>query len=68
MRARKLFDAGYHDLDAIRNAGFDTLTKILGPKIAANTLRQLGVDVEEGEDAVNTPVEKGKGQQNLIDF
>ncbi|KAF5410554.1 MAG: ATP-dependent DNA helicase Hel308 [Candidatus Methanocomedens sp.] len=68
VRARKLFNAGYHDLDAIRNAGFDTLAKILGPKIATNTLRQLGVNVEESADAVNTSSGKGKGQQNLIDF
>ncbi|MCK4937297.1 MAG: ATP-dependent DNA helicase [Methanosarcinales archaeon] len=68
VRARKLYNAGYHDLDAIRNVGFDTLTKILGPKIAANTLRQLGVHVEEGADATNTPAGKGKIQKNLIDF
>ncbi|MCL7416012.1 MAG: ATP-dependent DNA helicase [ANME-2 cluster archaeon] len=68
VRARKLFDAGYHDLDGIRTAGFDTLATILGPKIAANTLRQLGVDVEQEPDTAHKHAGKNAGQQNLIDL
>ncbi|MDW7774712.1 MAG: ATP-dependent DNA helicase [Methanosarcinales archaeon] len=68
VRARKLFNAGYHDLDAIRNAGFDKLEKILGPKIAKNTLRQLGIHVEQKPDTMDQPGEKGTGQQNILHF
>jgi len=32
-------------IEAIHQTGVGTLSDILGPKIAANTLRQLGVQV-----------------------
>jgi len=46
VRARKLYNAGYKDINAIRKAGYGTLSSIIGPKIAINTLRQLGVDTD----------------------
>lgn len=46
VRARKLHNAGLREVRAIREAGHETLAKILGPKVAANTLKQLGVDVK----------------------
>ena len=47
VRARKLYNAGYKDIEAIRMAEFKALTDIIGPKIAANTLKQLGIDIDE---------------------
>lgn len=46
VRARKLYTAGYKDIEAIGQAEYTTLADIIGPKIAANTLRQLGVVVK----------------------
>jgi len=68
VRARKLYNAGYKDIEAIRKAEFKALTDIIGPKIAANTLRQLGIDVEQEQDAVNKLAGKGTGQQNITGF
>lgn len=41
VRARKLYNAGYRDLEAIRKAGPKALTGIIGPKVAANTLEYI---------------------------
>jgi len=65
VRARKLYNAGYKDIEAIRKAEFKALTDIIGPKIAANTLRQLGIDVDEKSSDFTENV---KAQQNLKDF
>ncbi len=68
VRARKLYNAGYKDIEAIRKAGFKALADIIGPKIAANTLRQLGIDVEPELKGDHDQTGKGTGQQNIIDF
>jgi helicase len=65
VRARKLYDAGYKDIEAIRKAEFKALADIVGPKIAANTLRQLGIDVDEKSSDFTENV---KAQQKLKDF
>ena len=65
VRARKLYNAGYKDIEAIRKAEFKALADIIGPKIAANTLRQLGIDVDEKSSDFTENV---KAQQNLKDF
>ncbi len=65
VRARKLYNAGYKDIEAIRMAEFKALADIIGPKIAANTLRQLGIDVDEKSIDFTENV---KAQQNLEDF
>lgn len=68
VRARKLYNAGYKDIEAIRKAKFKALADIIGPKIAANTLRQLGIDVEPEPNRDHDQTGKGTGQQNIIDF
>ncbi|MBC2698688.1 MAG: ATP-dependent DNA helicase [ANME-2 cluster archaeon] len=68
VRARKLYNAGYKDIEAIRKEKFKALADIIGPKIAANTLRQLGIDVEPEPNGDHDQTGKGTGQQNIIDF
>ena len=65
VRSRKLYNAGYKDIEAIRKAEFKALADIIGPKIAANTLRQLGVDIDEKSSDFKGNI---KAQQNLKDF
>jgi helicase len=65
VRARKLYNAGYKDIEAIRKAEFKALADIVGPKIAANTLKQLGIDIDEKSSDFTGNV---RAQQNLKDF
>ena len=65
VRARKLYNAGYRDIEAIRKSEFKALADIIGPKIAANTLRQFGIDIDEKSSDFTGNV---KVQQNLEDF
>ena len=65
VRSRKLYNAGYKDIEAIRKAEFKALADIIGPKIAANTLRQLGIDIDEKSSDFTGNV---KAQQNLEAF
>ncbi len=65
VRSRKLYNAGYKDIEAIRKAEFKALADIIGPKIAANTLRQLGIDIDEKSSDFTGNI---KAQQNLKDF
>jgi helicase len=65
VRSRKLYNAGYKDIEAIRKAEFNALADIIGPKIAANTLRQLGVDIDEKSSDFAGNI---KAQQSLKDF
>ncbi len=65
VRSRKLYNAGYKDIEAIRKAEFKALADIIGPKIAANTLRQLGIDIDEKSSDFTGNV---KAQQSLKDF
>ncbi|HUW66965.1 MAG TPA: ATP-dependent DNA helicase [Candidatus Nanoarchaeia archaeon] len=66
VRARKLYTAGYKDIEAIRQAGYEIIAQIIGPKIAANTLRQLGVDINS--DEVQNYKVKNTGNQNILEF
>ena len=68
VRARKLYNAGYKDIEAIRKAEFKALADIIGPKIAVNTLRQLGIDVDENDEKSSDFTGNVKAQQNLKDF
>jgi helicase len=66
IRARKLYTAGYKDIEAIRQAGYESIAQIIGPKVAANTLRQLGVDINS--DEVQNIKVKNTGNQNILEF
>ena len=66
VRARKLYNAGYKDIEAIRQAGYKIIAQIIGPKVAANTLRQLGVDINS--DEVKNYNVKNTGNQNILEF
>jgi helicase len=52
VRARKLYDAGFRDMEALRVAQPRTIAKIIGQKIAVKILKQIGtpVPVEEPAD------------------
>jgi helicase len=65
VRSRKLYNAGYKDIEAIRKAEFKALADIIGPKIAVNTLKQLGIDVDRKSSDFTENV---KAQQNIEDF
>lgn len=56
VRARKLYEAGYRDREALRGVALETLAAVpsIGEKVAAHILAQLGrrdVAVPEGPDA-----------------
>jgi len=42
VRGRQLFDAGFHSRKDVKNASFETIATLLGPKIAADVFEQLG--------------------------
>jgi len=65
VRARKLYDAGYKDREALKKADLQVLATMLGEKVAAKILSQLGrkdVAVPEGAD------EELMGQSTLFSF
>ncbi|MDI6640591.1 MAG: helix-hairpin-helix domain-containing protein, partial [Methanocellales archaeon] len=47
VRARRLYDAGFTDLDKLKNADPKAIGELVGTKIAAKTLEQLGVSLDE---------------------
>jgi helicase len=65
VRARKLYDAGYKDREALKKADLPALAILLGEKVAAKILTQLGrkdVVAPEGDD------EELTGQSTLFSF
>jgi helicase len=60
VRARKLYNAGFRDMQALRAAEPGTIAKIIGPKLAIKILRQIGTQVSIEEPA--------KEQRSLEDF
>ena len=52
VRARKLYNAGFRDMEALRAAEPKEISKIIGAKVALKVLKQIGTDVtgEETED------------------
>ncbi|MDD2665593.1 MAG: ATP-dependent DNA helicase [Methanocellales archaeon] len=47
VRARRLYDAGFTDLDKLKNADPKKIGELVGNKIAINILEQLGVSADE---------------------
>ncbi len=47
VRARKLYDAGFIDLDKLKNADPKKIGELVGNRIAIRILEQLGVSVDE---------------------
>ncbi len=82
IRARNLHKAGFTTMARIRKAPVTQLAKVpgFGAKVAANVLRQLGVDVEEPpadapsqdesqeESSSGPPGADAKGQLSLADW
>ena len=60
VRARKLFSAGFRDMQALRAAEPGTIAKIIGTKIALKVLKQIGAPVSIEEPA--------QEQRSLGDF
>ena len=52
VRARKLYNAGFRDMEALRAAEPKEISNIIGTKVALKVLKQIGTDVtgEETED------------------
>jgi helicase len=60
VRARKLYDAGFRDMEALRAGKPQMIAKIIGQKIAQKVLKQIG--------APTTVEEPADEQRNLGDF
>jgi helicase len=60
VRARKLYNAGFRDMQALRGADPKVVAKIIGPKLAIKILRQIGTQV-----SIEEPAEE---QRSLEDF
>ncbi len=60
VRARKLFSAGFRDMQALRAADPGAIAKIIGSKIAIKILKQIGASVP-----IEEPAEE---QRSLGDF
>ncbi len=52
VRARKLYNAGFRDMEALRAADQGVIARIIGTKTAAKILRQIGasISIEEKEE------------------
>ncbi len=59
VRARKLYNAGFRDMEALRAADQKDISKIIGTKVATKVLKQIGT---------NVVVEKAEEQRMLGDF
>jgi helicase len=59
VRARKLYNAGFRDMEALRAADQKEIAKIIGTKVATKVLKQIGT---------NVVVEKPEEQRMLGDF
>ena len=59
VRARKLYNAGFRDMEALRAADPKEIAKIIGTKVATKVLKQIGT---------NVVVEKAEEQRMLGDF
>jgi helicase len=65
VRARKLYEAGYKDREAVRKAELEALAALLGEKVASKILAQLGrKDVVVSDE----PDEDIMGQSTLFSF
>jgi helicase len=60
VRARKLYNAGFRDMQALRAARQDVIAKIIGQKLAIKILKQIGTPVP-----IEEPAEE---QRSLEDF
>ncbi len=59
VRARKLYNAGFRDIEALRAADPKEIAKIIGTKVATKILKQIGT---------NVVIEKPEEQRMLGDF
>ncbi|MCE8422377.1 MAG: ATP-dependent DNA helicase, partial [Candidatus Methanoperedens sp.] len=50
VRSRKLFNAGYHDMEVLRMADQNAIAKIIGTKTAIKVLKQIGTTVSLKEE------------------
>jgi helicase len=59
VRARKLYNAGFRDMEALQAADSAEIAKIIGTKVATKVLKQIGA---------NVIAEKSEEQRQLGDF
>ncbi|MCX9011302.1 MAG: ATP-dependent DNA helicase [Candidatus Methanoperedens sp.] len=50
VRARKLYNAGFHDMEALQAADPDEIAKLIGTKTARKVLKQIGTDIAIEEE------------------
>ncbi|MGM0771106.1 MAG: ATP-dependent DNA helicase [Halobacteriota archaeon] len=74
VRARKLYEAGFVSLAELKKAEYSVLSKLVGPKVAANILSNIGVRVKEKVEK-STPINSNtldtlldKEQKTFSDF
>jgi helicase len=64
VRARKLFNAGVHDIGGVKKVDITSLTQLIGKGIAIDIKKQVGEDLEKEI----VPENKRKGQISLRDY
>ncbi len=62
VRARKLYDAGFRDMQALKIADPKKIAKLIGAKIAIKVLKQIGTDATQVAD------DEKEEQRRLGDF
>lgn len=67
VRARKLYNAGYRDSEALRTSNRKDIAKIVGTKTALKILKLVGAPIDDSEEVVSKRKEK-HGQRSLGDF
>lgn len=60
VRARKLYDAGFRDMQSLRSSRLEEISTIVGKKIAIKILKQVGASLPAEEEP--------QAQRSLVDF
>jgi helicase len=67
VRARRLYEAGIEDRDALRSAEVDRIARLVGPKTAVSILDEVGRDVGEDDvDASGAEAPRDESSQSSI--
>ena len=67
VRARKLYNAGYRDIEALRESDPKKIAQLIGTKTAIKILKLIGAPIPDSIDAVIESREQA-GQRRLGDF
>ncbi|MDW7726311.1 MAG: ATP-dependent DNA helicase [Candidatus Methanoperedens sp.] len=67
VRARKLYNAGYRDIERLKKSEPEDVAKIVGTKTAMKVLKRIGAKIDSPEHMVNERREQNE-QRSLGDF